>query len=58
MTHSQLLRDVWGQGHAHQVDYLRVYTTQLRRKIEKNPAQPKLLLTELGVGYRLREGDD
>jgi two-component system KDP operon response regulator KdpE len=55
MTHSQLLRQVWGQAYAHQSHYLRVYMAQLRRKLEADPAQPKRLLTEPGVGYRLAE---
>jgi two-component system KDP operon response regulator KdpE len=55
LTHQQLLRDVWGPGYTSQHHYLRVYMAQLRRKIERNPARPALLLTEPGVGYRLRE---
>ena len=54
MTHRQLLEQVWGPGHSHQMQYLRVYMTQLRHKLEKNPAQPRWLLTEPGVGYRLK----
>jgi len=55
MTHKQLLDQVWGPGHAHQMQYLRVYMTQLRQKLEKTPARPKYLLTEPGVGYRIKE---
>ena len=55
LTHEQLLRDVWGPGHAEERHYLRVYMAQLRHKIEADPARPRILLTELGVGYRLRE---
>jgi two-component system KDP operon response regulator KdpE len=55
LTHSQLLREVWGPGHAEQTHYLRVYMAQLRRKIERDPARPQLLVTEPGVGYRLRD---
>ncbi len=55
LTHRQLLREVWGPGSAEQTHYLRVYMAQLRRKIEADPARPGLLLTEPGVGYRLRE---
>ncbi len=55
MTHSHLLRQVWGPGHAQESHYLRVYMTQLRRKLEANPARPRLLLTEPGVGYRLSD---
>ncbi len=54
ITHRHLLEQVWGPGHAHQMQYLRVYMTQLRHKLEKNPARPEYLLTEPGVGYRLR----
>jgi two-component system KDP operon response regulator KdpE len=55
MTHEQLLREVWGPGHTAQHHYLRVYMAQLRHKIEADPARPRLLITEPGVGYRLRE---
>ena len=54
LTHRQLLVEVWGAAYANQTHYLRVYTAQLRRKIEIDPAQPKNLLTESGVGYRFR----
>lgn len=54
MTHRHLLNEVWGPGHSEQVQYLRVYMTQLRHKLEADAAQPKHLLTELGVGYRLK----
>jgi two-component system KDP operon response regulator KdpE len=53
LTHRQLLERVWGPAHVDQTQYLRVYMAQLRRKIEKDPAQPELLKTETGVGYRL-----
>ncbi len=55
MTHSQILKEVWGPGHAAETHYLRVYMAQLRRKIEVEPARPRLLQTEPGVGYRMRE---
>ena len=55
LTHEQLLREVWGPGYTSQTHYLRVYMAQLRHKLEPDPARPKLLLTEPGVGYRLRE---
>ena len=55
LTHTQLLKEVWGVGYANQTHYLRVYMAQLRRKIEADPARPKLLATEPGVGYRLRD---
>ncbi|MGH7236098.1 MAG: winged helix-turn-helix domain-containing protein, partial [Nitrospiraceae bacterium] len=47
-------KDVWGPLHVDEGHYLRVYMRQLRNKLEVNPAQPQYLLTELGVGYRLR----
>ena len=53
VTHGHLLQAVWGANHAHEVHYLRVYVKLLRQKIEENPAQPKRLLTALGLGYRL-----
>ncbi len=55
LTHRQLLVEVWGAAYASQTHYLRVYTAQLRRKIEVDAAQPKNLLTEPGVGYRFRD---
>ena len=54
MTHRQLLKEVWGPLHVDEVHYLRVYMRQLRNKLEENPAHPRYLVTELGVGYRLR----
>ncbi|MFO0859206.1 MAG: response regulator [Phycisphaerales bacterium] len=53
LTHQMILREVWGPTHTHDVQYLRVYAGQLRRKIEADPAQPRFLLTEPAVGYRL-----
>jgi len=55
LTHAQLLREVWGPGHTGHAHYLRVYMAQLRRKVEHDPARPQLLVTEPGVGYRLRD---
>jgi len=55
MTHRQLLKEVWGPGSGDENHYLRVYMNQLRQKIEADPARPKYLLTETGVGYRLVE---
>jgi len=52
LTHRQLLHAVWGPGHAEDGHYLRVYMAQLRKKIEVDPAQPRHLLTETGIGYR------
>jgi two-component system, OmpR family, KDP operon response regulator KdpE len=53
LTHRQLLKEVWGPNQTEEAHYLRVYMAQLRRKIEIDPAQPRYLLTEPGVGYRL-----
>ena len=53
LTHSQLLNDVWGPNQEDQAHYIRVYMTQLRRKLEQDPARPRYLRTEPGVGYRL-----
>lgn len=54
LTHRQLLAEVWGDAYVEESHYLRVYMGQLRHKLEKNPAKPKYLTTEPGVGYRLR----
>ncbi len=54
VTHRHLLEQVWGPGHAHQMQYLRVYMTQLRHKLEQTPARPRYLVTEPGIGYRLK----
>lgn len=54
VTHRQLLRDVWGPGYGEESHYLRVYIGQLRRKLESDPARPRYVITEPGVGYRLR----
>jgi two-component system KDP operon response regulator KdpE len=54
MTHEQLLREVWGPPYTTQTHYLRVYMAQLRQKLERDSARPEFLLTEPGVGYRLR----
>jgi two-component system, OmpR family, KDP operon response regulator KdpE len=53
LTHRQLLREVWGPPYADHAHYLHVYMAQLRRKLEADPARPRYLLTEPGVGYRL-----
>ena len=53
LTHRQLLNEVWGPNHLDEAQYLRVYIAQLRRKLEADPARPKHLHTEPGVGYRL-----
>jgi two-component system KDP operon response regulator KdpE len=54
ITHRQLLKEVWGPSHIEQTQYLRVYMTQLRHKIEKDPARPRFLINEPGVGYRFK----
>lgn len=53
VTSQSLLQEVWGPGHVEQGHYLRIYMRQLRQKLEPEPAQPRFLLTETGVGYRL-----
>lgn len=54
VTHRQLLKEVWGPSHVEHTHYLRVYMGQLRHKLEHDPTQPKYLVNEPGVGYRLR----
>jgi two-component system KDP operon response regulator KdpE len=54
VTQTQLLKEVWGPAYSAESHYLRVYMSQLRRKIEIDPARPRYLLTEPGVGYRLK----
>jgi two-component system KDP operon response regulator KdpE len=53
MTHRQILREVWGPAHTDDGHYVRVYMGHLRQKLEDDPAQPKYILTETAVGYRL-----
>ena len=61
VTHQHLLKEVWGSIHVHDTHYLRIFVRKLRQKIEPRPDSPKILVTELGVGYRLvqsgQEGD-
>lgn len=52
ITHSQLLKAVWGPGHGEDTHYVRVHMANLRKKVEANPSMPQHLLTEVGVGYR------
>ena len=52
LTHHFLLRQIWGPGYINQTQYLRVFTAQLRKKIEDDPNRPEYILTEAGVGYR------
>ncbi|MGZ5136873.1 MAG: winged helix-turn-helix domain-containing protein, partial [Burkholderiales bacterium] len=54
LTHRQLLTQVWGPSYVEHSHYVRIYMGALRHKLERDPAQPELLLTEAGVGYRLR----
>jgi two-component system KDP operon response regulator KdpE len=54
LTHRQLLKEAWGPNAVEQTHYVRVYMTQLRHKLEDDPSRPKYLLTESGVGYRLK----
>jgi len=55
VTHQQLLKEVWGAGHVHFTQYLRILVRKLRHKIEADPARPSIVVTELGVGYRLAQ---
>jgi two-component system KDP operon response regulator KdpE len=54
ITHTQLLKEVWGPAQVNEVQYLRVYMTQLRHKLEVDPARPRFLMNEPGIGYRLK----
>lgn len=54
VTHRHMLTEIWGSAYAEETHYLRVYMGQLRHKLEVDPAQPEVLITESGVGYRLR----
>ncbi len=55
LTHQTILKEIWGFGYIGQTQYLRVFVAQLRKKIEDNPAKPKYLITESGIGYRFNE---
>jgi two-component system KDP operon response regulator KdpE len=57
LTHRQILREVWGPAHSEDGHYVRVYMGHLRQKLEDDPAQPKHILTETAVGYRLIQGE-
>ena len=52
LTHQYILKEIWGMGYVEQTQYLRVFIAQLRKKVEDDPAKPKLLNTESGIGYR------
>ena len=56
-THRQILTAVWGPAHTEDTQYLRVYIGHVRRKIEHNPDDPRIIVTEPGVGYRMAEPD-
>ena len=56
VTHRKLLHDVWGPGYENETHYLRVHIAHIRSKIEADPSDPRCLITEPGVGYRLRSG--
>lgn len=58
MTHRNLLKEIWGPHSAHESHYLRVFVANLRKKLEAEPARPKMLITEQGVGYRLAESEE
>ena len=53
VTHQFLLKEIWGSPHIHDTHYLRIFVRKLRQKIETDPTQPRILMTELGIGYRL-----
>jgi two-component system, OmpR family, KDP operon response regulator KdpE len=55
VTHKQILTAVWGPAHTEDTQYLRVYIGQLRQKVEEHPDDPKIVLTEPGIGYRIAE---
>lgn len=55
VTHAQLLQAIWGRHHSDDTHYLRIYLRQLRQKLERDPGEPRYLITEPGVGYRLGE---
>lgn len=57
VTHDQMLREIWGDGHAEDAHYLRIFMRRLRQKVERDPTQPRYIVTEVGVGYRLRVQD-
>ncbi len=54
LTHQYLLKEVWGPGSANEPHYVRVFMANLRKKLELDPSRPQHLLTEQGIGYRLR----
>jgi two-component system, OmpR family, KDP operon response regulator KdpE len=56
VTHQQLIKEIWGPGHAHNIQYLRILVRKVRHKIEEDPARPEILLSESGVGYLMHSG--
>jgi two-component system, OmpR family, KDP operon response regulator KdpE len=58
VTHKQILSAVWGPAHAADTQYLRVYIGQLRQKIEPDPSDPHVIITEPGIGYRIAEATE
>jgi two-component system KDP operon response regulator KdpE len=56
LTHGQILREVWGKAHENDTQYLRVFVSQLRQKLHDDPADPRFILNEPGVGYRMLDG--
>lgn len=54
LTHQHIIKEVWGPSYTENAHYLRIYMSQLRQKLEKDPAKPQYFLTESGVGYRLK----
>jgi two-component system KDP operon response regulator KdpE len=57
LTHTMILQEVWGPAFEGETQYTRVYVGQLRKKLEDDPAHPRLIVTESGIGYRLTEGE-
>ena len=57
LTHKQILKEVWGPAQGEDTAYLRVYVNQLRQKLEADPSAPTLIVTDAGVGYRLKRGE-
>lgn len=57
VTHEQMLKEIWGDGHSEDAHYLRIFMRKLRQKVERDPTQPRYIVTEVGVGYRLRVQD-
>jgi two-component system KDP operon response regulator KdpE len=54
ITHSHILRDVWGNAFSDETQYVRIYMAQLRKKLEDNPDKPRMFITESGIGYRMK----